>query len=315
MVGMLPPYGNLLIEVMKASALVSLIALRDLLQQAQNLRQLRVADTVVIFGVTLLMYFAIALVITGVVRLLERRSAGVSTTGRRRHAWERRSDRAGRRQLGLGVRLGDPPRMLRGLWVTVQLTGLGISSRWSAGSSWPCSGGRSTRWSAGRSALFIEFIRSTPLLVQLFFLFFVLPDYGMVLSGFTAGVVGLAIHYATYTSETYRAGIESVDRGQWEAATAINLSNARPGGTSCCPRPSPRRCRRSGNYVVASLKDAPLAATITVFGVLGTAQQIQAQTFRSLEPLTLAGLLFLAVSVPAAALVRLLEKRHAFDRT
>jgi polar amino acid transport system permease protein len=73
MVAMLPPYGNLLIEVMKASALVSLISLRDLLQQAQNLRQLRVADSVVIFGTTLVMYFVIGLAITLVIRLLERR--------------------------------------------------------------------------------------------------------------------------------------------------------------------------------------------------------------------------------------------------
>jgi polar amino acid transport system permease protein len=83
MVGMLPPYGNLLIEVMKSSALVSLIALNDLLRQAQNLRQLRVADTVVIFGVTLVMYFAISLVITGVVRLLEARFGRGLETGRR----------------------------------------------------------------------------------------------------------------------------------------------------------------------------------------------------------------------------------------
>lgn len=82
MVGMLPPYGNLLIEVMKASALVSLISLRDLLQQAQNLRQLRVADSVVIFGATLLMYFVIALGITAVIRLLERRFGRGLTTGR-----------------------------------------------------------------------------------------------------------------------------------------------------------------------------------------------------------------------------------------
>ena len=82
MVGMLPPYGNLLIEVMKASALVSLISLRDLLQQAQNLRQLRVADTVAIFVPTLLIYFAIGLAITGIVRLLERRFGRGLDTGR-----------------------------------------------------------------------------------------------------------------------------------------------------------------------------------------------------------------------------------------
>jgi polar amino acid transport system permease protein len=207
------------------------------------------------------------------------------------------------------------PRMLRGLWVTVQLTGLGISLALVGGLVLALlrrSKYRVIRWPV---ALFIEFIRSTPLLVQLFFLFLVLPDYGILLSGFTAGVVGLAIHYATYTSETYRAGIESVDRGQWEAATAINLSNYQTWRHVVLPQAIPTALPALGNYVVASLKDAPLAATITVIGVLGTAQQIQAQTFRSLEPLTLAGLLFLAVSVPAAALVRLLEKRHAFDRS
>lgn len=73
MVGVLPPYGNLLIEVMKASALVSLISLSDLTQQAQNMRQLREASTVEIFTAVLLIYFAISLGITAVVRLLERR--------------------------------------------------------------------------------------------------------------------------------------------------------------------------------------------------------------------------------------------------
>lgn len=72
-VTMLPPYGNLLIEIMKNSALVSLIGLHDLTFEAQNLRQLRAADTVEIFTAVLILYFAIALGITGIVRLLERR--------------------------------------------------------------------------------------------------------------------------------------------------------------------------------------------------------------------------------------------------
>lgn len=206
------------------------------------------------------------------------------------------------------------PELLRGLWVTVKLTIASISLALVGGLALAVlrrSRHRLVRWPVG---LFVEFVRSTPLLVQLFFLYFVLPDYGIVLSGFTAGVAGLAVHYACYTSETYRAGIESVDRGQWEAAAAINLSQLQTWRQVVLPQAIPWSLPALGNYVVASLKDAPLAATITVFGVLGAAQRVQAQSFRGLEPLTMAGLLFLAVSVPAAAGVRLLERRYAHGR-
>ncbi|MPY93491.1 MAG: ectoine/hydroxyectoine ABC transporter permease subunit EhuC [Acidimicrobiia bacterium] len=81
-VGMLPPYGNLLIEVMKASSLVSLISLADLTREAQNLRQLRAADSVSIFTAVLIIYFAISLGITGIIRLLERRFGRGLETGR-----------------------------------------------------------------------------------------------------------------------------------------------------------------------------------------------------------------------------------------
>ena len=70
---------------------------------------------------------------------------------------------------------------------------------------------------------FIEIVRSTPLLVQVFFLFFALPRLGITLSAFVIGVVGLGVHYATYTSEVYRAGIDAVPKGQWEAAAALSL--------------------------------------------------------------------------------------------
>ena len=207
------------------------------------------------------------------------------------------------------------PRLLRGLWVTVQLTLLGITLAFIGGLVLALlrrSRLRIVRWPVG---FFIEFVRSTPLLVQLLFIYLVFPDYGIVLSGFVAGVVGLGVHYATYTSESYRAGIESVPTGQWEAATSINLSRAQTWRHVILPQAIPTALPALGNYLVAAFKDAPLASTITVFGVLGIAQQIQAETFRSMEPLTMAGLLFLAVSVPAAALVRLLEKRHAYDRS
>jgi polar amino acid transport system permease protein len=84
-----------------------------------------------------------------------------------------------------------------------------------------------SRWVSAPAGFVIEFIRSTPLIVQLFFLFFVLPDIGVNLSPLAAGIIGLGLHYATYVSEVYRAGIDSVPPGQWEAATALNLPKGR----------------------------------------------------------------------------------------
>lgn len=206
------------------------------------------------------------------------------------------------------------PDLLEGLWTTVRLTLISIAIALVLGLVLALL--RRSPYAVIRLpvGLFVEFIRSTPLLVQLFFLYFVLPEWDITLSGFTAAVVGIAVHYGCYTSESYRAGIESVPRGQWEAATAVNLSRWHTWRSVVLPQAIPFSLPALGNYVVASFKDAPLAATITVYGVLGVAQRIQGQTFRGLEPFTLAGVLFLAVSVPAAAGVRLLEKRYGYQR-
>lgn len=170
---------------------------------------------------------------------------------------------------------------------------------------------RILRWPVG---LFIEFVRSTPLLVQLYFLFFVLPDLGIRLEAFTAGVLGLGVHYAAYTSESYRAGIESVAQGQWEAAITVNLTRAQTWRQVVLPQAIPTVLPALGNYVVASLKDAPLVSTITVASILTAAQRIQSLTFRGVEPFTVTGLVFLAVSIPAALGVRYLEKRYGYQR-
>ena len=105
-----------------------------------------------------------------------------------------------------------------------------------------------SRWRAARRTWLIagpvgfvaEFIRGTPLLVQLYFIFYVLPDAGILLPPLVAGVIGLGLHYGTYTAEVYRAGIDNVPRGQWEAAKACNLTARRPGRISSCRRRSRR---------------------------------------------------------------------------
>jgi len=157
---------------------------------------------------------------------------------------------------------------------------------------------------------FVEFIRSTPLLVQVFFLYFALPRFGITLSALTVGVIGLGVHYATYTSEVYRAGIEAVPRGQWEAATALSLPRSRTWTGVILPQAIPRVLPALGNYVISMFKEVPLLLAISVVEVVSKAQEIGSQTFRFTEPFTIAGLLFLVLSYPASMLVRRLERRR-----
>ncbi|MBO9329210.1 ectoine/hydroxyectoine ABC transporter permease subunit EhuD [Achromobacter pulmonis] len=155
----------------------------------------------------------------------------------------------------------------------------------------------------------IEFVRSTPLLVQMYFLFYVLPLTGMRMSPLATGILALGLHYATYCAEVYRAGIEAVPRGQWEAATALNLSRWRTAVDVVLPQAIPPVVPALGNYLVAMFKDTPLLSAITVVELLQQSKMIGSATFRYTEPLTLVGLLFLALSLVAAWGVRGLEAR------
>jgi polar amino acid transport system permease protein len=159
----------------------------------------------------------------------------------------------------------------------------------------------------------VEFIRSTPLLVQVFFLYFALPRFGITLSAMTVGIIGLGVHYATYTSEVYRAGIEAVPRGQWEAAVALNLPLSRTWTGVILPQAIPRVLPALGNYVISMFKEVPILLAISVVEVVSKAQEIGSATFRFTEPYTLAGLLFLVLSYPASMLVRRLERRGALS--
>lgn len=159
------------------------------------------------------------------------------------------------------------------------------------------------------TAFVIEFVRSTPLLVQMYFLFYVLPLTGVRMSPLATGITALGLHYATYCAEVYRAGIEAVPRGQWEAATALNMSRWRTAVGVVLPQAIPPVVPALGNYLVAMFKDTPLLSAITVVELLQQSKMIGSATFRYTEPLTLVGLLFLALSLAAAWGVRRLEAR------
>ncbi|MGX9120913.1 ectoine/hydroxyectoine ABC transporter permease subunit EhuD [Mesorhizobium sp. BHbsci] len=153
----------------------------------------------------------------------------------------------------------------------------------------------------------VEFIRSTPLVLQIFFIFYVGPQFGVWLSPWTAGMVAIGLHYAAYLSEVYRGGIDSVPKGQWEAATAINLTTSQTYWRIILPQALPPSLAGMGNYLVGIFKDTPMLSVIGVGELMHTANAIGSESYRFLEPYTLVGVIFLAVSLPTAALIRLLE--------
>ena len=157
----------------------------------------------------------------------------------------------------------------------------------------------------------VEFIRGTPLLVQIYFYFYVLPGYGITWSPFVTGALGLGLHYSAYTAEVYRAGIDNVAKGQWEAAMALNLSRVDTFRRIILPQAIPPMLPALGNYLVAMFKETPMLSAITVTELLQTAKLIGADTFRYLEPFTLVGILFLALSLLSARFVEKLEERFA----
>ena len=161
------------------------------------------------------------------------------------------------------------------------------------------------RWPVG---LFIEFVRGTPVLVQIYFVYFVLPKFGIVLPALLTGILVLGLHYSTYVSEVYRGGIASVERAQWEAAMALNLPPQRTFFRIVLPQALPPIVPALGNYLITLFKETPLLSAIAVTEMLQTAKNIGSETFRYTEPVTIIGLIFLALSLVSAVGIRRVER-------
>ena len=153
----------------------------------------------------------------------------------------------------------------------------------------------------------VEFVRSTPLLLQIFFLFYVGPQFGITLSPWVTGMIAIGLHYSCYLSEVYRGGLDSVPKGQWEAATALNMSTVQTYKRLIIPQAIPPAIPGMGNYLVGIFKDTPMLSVIGVAELIHTANAIGSETWRYLEAYTLVGLIFLALSLPAAGLIRAFE--------
>ncbi len=203
------------------------------------------------------------------------------------------------------------PQLADGVVITIQATVLGTIIAMIAGLGLAIarrSRNKFIRYPFGFAA---EFIRGTPLLVQLYFLFYILPDLGILLSPMVAGVIGLGVHYATYTAEVYRTGIDNVSKGQWEAAKAINLSTRQTWTQIIIPQAIPPMIPALANYFISMFKETPLLAAITVLELMNQARSVANYHYKYVEPMTMVGAFFLLVSVPSVIFLRRLEKRFA----
>lgn len=199
------------------------------------------------------------------------------------------------------------PALLAGLLLTIKITILSFVVAVAVGLFIAISKASSRSYIKLPVSLVTEGIRRTPLLVQLYVLFYVLPDVGIVLSPLVAGVIGLGVHTSTYISEVFRAGIESIPAGQWEAAKACNLSQRQTWKQIILPQAIPPMIPPLGNYLISMFKDTPILSVITILDFMGVALAKANFSYRYLEPVVIVAIGFLLVSLVSAQLIKQVE--------
>jgi polar amino acid transport system permease protein len=165
---------------------------------------------------------------------------------------------------------------------------------------------RSLRFASVRLAasVFVEVVRSTPLLIQLFALYYILPGVGIIIPAMACGILALGVHYSCYCAEVYRAGLENVPSGQWEAATSLNFTTYDTFIRIVLPQAVPPILPALGNYLITMFKETPILLTISVIEMMSRALIIGKDTFRYTEPVTIVGIFFLLFSLGSAWGVR-----------
>jgi ectoine/hydroxyectoine ABC transporter permease protein EhuD len=164
------------------------------------------------------------------------------------------------------------------------------------------------------ASAYIEVIRGTPALLQLFYIYFVLPSFGIRFDPFMAGVIGLSINYSAYLAEVYRAGIAAVPQGQIEAAKALGMSRRKMMRLIVLPQALRVVIPPLGNYGISLFKDTSLVSIVTVKELIFTGQIVSSTNFQYATVFTIIGVIYFAFSYPSALLVRWLERRMQVGR-
>ena len=203
------------------------------------------------------------------------------------------------------------PILMSGLWITIAITLCALLMSVILGMVWDLLGTSRFALARGISRVVINTVRGIPILVQLFYIYFVLPQLGITLNSFLAGVVGLGLAYSVYQAENFRAGFASVDRSLIEAAESLGMTHGMIVRRLILPLAIRVILPPLGNTSIMLLKDSSIASTITVAELTRQGQLLAVSTFKNMTVYTLVALLYLAMSLPLSFLTRRLERKFA----
>ena len=201
------------------------------------------------------------------------------------------------------------PILLQGVQLTILITLASLVVSTLLGLFWAVLRVSGIGLLSGFSAVMINVLRGIPIIVQLFYIYFVLPDFGVSFTAIQAAIIGLGIAYSAYQAENFRAGIEAVDRGQVEAAHSIGMGWWMTMRRVILPQAVRIALPPYGNIMIMMLKDSSQASTITVAELALQGKLIASSTFKNTSVYTMVALMYLALSLPLILLVRHLEQK------
>jgi polar amino acid transport system permease protein len=201
------------------------------------------------------------------------------------------------------------PILLLGVQLTILVTVGSLILSTVLGLVWALMRVSGIRALSGTAVVIVNVIRGIPIIVQLFYIYFVLPEFGITLTALQAAIIGLGIAYSAYQSENFRAGIEAIDRGQIEAAHSLGMGWTLTMRRVVLPQAVKIVLPPYGNIMIMMLKDSSQASTITVGELALQGKLIASSTFKNMTVFTLVAALYLVMSIPLIVLVGWLEKR------
>ena len=199
------------------------------------------------------------------------------------------------------------PLLLKGLWLTIAVTILALCLATVLGLVWAILRTSAIRALAAPTRVLVEFVRGIPILVILFYIYFVMPEIGIDLTALQAGVIGLALTYSCYIGETFRAGIEAVDRGQVEAAKSIGMKRPLMMRRVVLPQAFKIVLPPYANNIVMLLKDSSQVSVISVAELTMQGRMPASSTFNNMTVFTLVALLYLCLTIPLNFIMRRVE--------
>ncbi len=201
------------------------------------------------------------------------------------------------------------PILLQGVWLTLVVTFGSLILSTLLGTVWALMRVSPVRALQQLAKAIVNGIRGIPILVQLFYIYFVMPEFGVTLTALQASIIGLGIAYSAYQAENFRAGIEAIDKGQIEASESLGMGWALMMRRVVLPQAVKIILPPYGNIMIMMLKDSSQASTITVAELTLKVQLIAASTFKYTSVLTMVAVLYLVMSVPLILFVGWLERR------